>query len=58
MKMCKPGVREQDIFGTIEGIALCKRSRNFFPDNPERQRTNTSQSFSWEYPAKRPDDGN
>ena len=31
MKMCKPGVREQDIFGTIEGIALAKGGGTSFP---------------------------
>jgi len=31
MKMCKPGVREQDIFGTIEGIALAKGAGTSFP---------------------------
>jgi Xaa-Pro aminopeptidase len=31
MKMCKPGVREQDIFGAIEGIALSKGSGTSFP---------------------------
>lgn len=31
MKMCKPGVREQDIFGTIEGIALSKGAGCSFP---------------------------
>jgi Xaa-Pro aminopeptidase len=31
MKMCKPGVREQDIFGTIEGIALSKGGGPSFP---------------------------
>jgi Xaa-Pro aminopeptidase len=31
MKMCKPGVREQDIFGTIEGIALSKGGGTSFP---------------------------
>ena len=31
MKMCKPGVREQDIFGTIEGIALAKGAAPSFP---------------------------
>ena len=31
MKMCKPGVREQEIFGTIEGIALAKGSGTSFP---------------------------
>lgn len=31
MKMCKPGVREQDIFGTMEGIALAKGSGTAFP---------------------------
>jgi Xaa-Pro aminopeptidase len=31
MKMCKPGVREQDIFGTIEGIALSKGAGTSFP---------------------------
>ena len=33
MKMCKPGVREQDIFATIEGIALAQRVRNRIPCN-------------------------
>ena len=31
MKMCKQGVREQDIFGTIEGIALSKGAGTSFP---------------------------
>jgi Xaa-Pro aminopeptidase len=31
MKMCKPGVREQDIFGTIEGLALAKGAGTSFP---------------------------
>ena len=31
MRMCKPGVREQDIFGTIEGIALSKGWGPSFP---------------------------
>jgi Xaa-Pro aminopeptidase len=31
MKMCKQGVREQDIFGTIEGIALAKGGGISFP---------------------------
>jgi Xaa-Pro aminopeptidase len=31
MKMCKPGIREQDIFGTIEGIALAKGGGTAFP---------------------------
>jgi Xaa-Pro aminopeptidase len=31
MKMCKHGVREQDIFGTIEGIALEKGGGPSFP---------------------------
>jgi len=31
MKMCKPGVREQDIFGTIEGIALARGAGTSFP---------------------------
>jgi Xaa-Pro dipeptidase len=31
MKMCKPGVREQDIFGTIEGIALAQGAGTAFP---------------------------
>ena len=31
MKMCKPGVKEQDIFGTIEGIALSKGGGTSFP---------------------------
>ena len=31
MKMCKPGVREQDIFGAIEGIALSKGGGTSFP---------------------------
>jgi Xaa-Pro dipeptidase len=31
MKMCKPGIREQDIFGTIEGIALAKGGGTSFP---------------------------
>jgi len=31
MQMCKPGVKEQDIFGTIEGIALSKGSGAGFP---------------------------
>jgi len=31
MKMCKQGVREQDIFGAIEGIALAKGGGTSFP---------------------------
>ena len=31
MKMCKPGIIEQDIFGTIEGIALAKGGGTSFP---------------------------
>jgi len=31
MKMCKHGVREQDIFGAIEGIALAKGAGPSFP---------------------------
>ena len=31
MKMCKQGVKEQDIFGTIEGIALSKGAGTSFP---------------------------
>jgi Xaa-Pro aminopeptidase len=31
MKMCKPGVREQEIFGIIEGIALSKGAGSSFP---------------------------
>jgi Xaa-Pro aminopeptidase len=31
MKMCKPGVKEQDIFGAIEGIALAKGGGTSFP---------------------------
>ena len=31
MKMCREGVREQDIFGTIEGIALAKGGGTSFP---------------------------
>jgi Xaa-Pro aminopeptidase len=31
MKMCKPGVKEQEIFGTIEGIALAKGGGMSFP---------------------------
>ena len=31
MKMCKPGVKEQDIFGAIEGIALAKGGGTAFP---------------------------
>ncbi len=31
MKMCRPGVKEQDIFGTIEGIALSKGGGTSFP---------------------------
>ena len=31
MKMCKQGVREQDIFGTLEGIALAKGGGTSFP---------------------------
>jgi Xaa-Pro aminopeptidase len=31
MKMCRPGVKEQDIFGTIEGIALAKGGGTAFP---------------------------
>jgi Xaa-Pro dipeptidase len=31
MKMCKEGVKEQDIFGAMEGIALAKGSGTSFP---------------------------
>jgi Xaa-Pro aminopeptidase len=31
MRMCKPGIREQEIFGTIEGIALARGSGTSFP---------------------------
>jgi Xaa-Pro aminopeptidase len=31
MKMCKPGIKEQDIFGMIEGIALSKGGGTSFP---------------------------
>ena len=31
MKMCRPGVKEQDIFGAIEGIALSKGGGTSFP---------------------------
>ena len=31
MKMCRRGIREQDIFGTIEGIALSKGAGTSFP---------------------------
>lgn len=31
MKMCKPGVKEQEIFGAIEGIALSKGMGTSFP---------------------------
>jgi Xaa-Pro aminopeptidase len=31
MKMCKPGVREQDIFGAVEGIAYAKGGGPAFP---------------------------
>ena len=31
MKMCKPGVREQEIFGIIEGIALSNGAGTAFP---------------------------
>jgi Xaa-Pro dipeptidase len=31
MKMCREGVREQDIFGTMEGIALSKGAGTSFP---------------------------
>jgi Xaa-Pro aminopeptidase len=31
MRMCKPGAREQDIFGVIEGIALAKGGGPAFP---------------------------
>jgi Xaa-Pro aminopeptidase len=31
MKMCRPGIKEQDIFGTIEGIALAKGGGTAFP---------------------------
>ena len=31
MQMCKPGVKEQDIFGTIEGIALSRGGGTSFP---------------------------
>jgi Xaa-Pro aminopeptidase len=35
MKMCKQGVREQDIFGAIEGIALAKGGGYLIPHNSE-----------------------
>ena len=35
MKMCKPGMREQDIFGAIEGIALSRGAGTSFPDNSQ-----------------------
>ncbi len=31
MKMCKPGMKEQEIFGAIEGIALAKGDGTSFP---------------------------
>ncbi|MCX6253425.1 MAG: aminopeptidase P family protein [Bacteroidia bacterium] len=31
MKMCRQGIKEQDIFGTIEGIALAKGGGTSFP---------------------------
>jgi Xaa-Pro aminopeptidase len=31
MKMCRPGVKEQEIFGTIEGIAFAKGGGTAFP---------------------------
>jgi Xaa-Pro aminopeptidase len=31
MKMCKPGTKEQDIFGAVEGIALAKGAGSAFP---------------------------
>jgi Xaa-Pro aminopeptidase len=31
MKMCRQGVKEQDIFGAIEGIALCRGGGTSFP---------------------------
>jgi len=31
MRMCKPGIKEQEIFGTIEGIALAKGGGTSFP---------------------------
>jgi Xaa-Pro aminopeptidase len=31
MKMCKPGVKEQEIFGAMEGIALSKGAGTSFP---------------------------
>jgi Xaa-Pro aminopeptidase len=31
MKMCKKGIREQDIFGTMEGLALVKGAGTSFP---------------------------
>ena len=31
MKMCKPGVMEQEIFGTVEGIALSRGAGTSFP---------------------------
>jgi Xaa-Pro aminopeptidase len=31
MKMCKPGIHEQDIFGAVEGIALAKGAGPSFP---------------------------
>ena len=31
MKMCRKGVREQDIFGTMEGMALMKGGGTSFP---------------------------
>jgi Xaa-Pro aminopeptidase len=31
MKMCKPGVKEQEIFGVIEGLALSKGGGTSFP---------------------------
>jgi Xaa-Pro aminopeptidase len=31
MKMCKPGVKEQEIFGTMEGLALMKGAPTLYP---------------------------
>lgn len=31
MKMCRPGVKEQEIYGTIEGIALARGAGTSFP---------------------------
>jgi Xaa-Pro aminopeptidase len=31
MKMCKPGIKEQEIFGAVEGIALAKGAGTSFP---------------------------